>query len=108
MEMTPTKLRQPEAKIQALQNQFVRTIIGKLWQGEIVISWAKGRHMFLTYDESYLIQCSAEHRTSTTSFQYMVHGPDTERRKGWAKAIADGALVLKTNKISNVGSFCVW
>ena len=37
-EMTQTKLQQPEAKVQRLQYQFVRTIIGKLWQGEIVVS----------------------------------------------------------------------
>jgi hypothetical protein len=50
-ETTPTKLVQPEAKVQSLQNTFVNTIINKLWYGKIDIPWARGRHMFLTYTE---------------------------------------------------------
>ena len=107
-ETTPTKLRQPEAVVQALQNEFVSTIIEHLWDGDIVVSWAEGRHMFLSYDESHPILCSADCRTSVTSFQYTVLSPDNEQRKGRVKAIADGALVLKTNKISNANKFCIW
>ena len=48
---TPNKLVQAEAKVQSLQNTFVQTIINELWFGKIVIPWAQGRHMFLTYTE---------------------------------------------------------
>lgn len=48
---TPTKLDQPEAKVQSLQNKFVDAIITKLWFGQIDVGWAEGRHMFLTYSE---------------------------------------------------------
>jgi len=51
METTPVKLVQAEAKVQSLQNTFVKTIINKLWLGKVDIPWAKGRHMFLTYTE---------------------------------------------------------
>ena len=51
-EGTPNKLAQPEAKVQALQNTFVRNIINQLWLGDIPITWARGRKMFLTYTES--------------------------------------------------------
>ena len=50
-ETTPTKLVHPEAKVQSLQNEFVKTILSKLWWGQVDITWAKGRHMFLTYTE---------------------------------------------------------
>ena len=50
-ETTPNKLAHPEAKVQSLQNKFVDTIINKLWGGQINVSWAKGRHMFLNYAE---------------------------------------------------------
>ena len=50
-ETTPVKLTHPEAKVQALQNTFVKTIINRLWFGKIDIPWARGRHMFLTYTE---------------------------------------------------------
>jgi hypothetical protein len=50
-ETTPTKLVHPEAKVQSLQNEFVKIILSKLWWGQIDITWAKGRHMFLTYTE---------------------------------------------------------
>ena len=49
---TPTKLDQPEAKVQSLQNKFVDVIITELWAGKIHIPWAEGRRMFLTYEES--------------------------------------------------------
>ena len=51
-ETTPTKLLQPEAKVQSLQNTFVKIIINSLWLGKVDIPWVKGRHMFLTYTES--------------------------------------------------------
>ena len=34
-EATPTKLVHPEAKVQALQDTFVKTIINTLWLGKI-------------------------------------------------------------------------
>jgi len=52
-ESTPEKLVHLEAKVQSLQNTFVNTIIYKLWLGPIDITWAKGRHMFLTYTELF-------------------------------------------------------
>ena len=52
-ETTPNKLIQPEAKVQALQNSFVKNIINHLWFGEINIQWARGRRMFLTYTEFF-------------------------------------------------------
>jgi len=50
-ETTPNKLEQAEAKVQALQNTFVRNIINQLWRGAIPIPWARGRRMILTYTE---------------------------------------------------------
>lgn len=50
-ESTPNKLVHAEAKVQSLQNIFVQTIINELWFGKVVIPWAQGRHMFLTYAE---------------------------------------------------------
>ena len=50
-ETTPNKLVQVEAKVQALQNSFVKAIINQLWLGQIGIPWARGRKMFLTYAE---------------------------------------------------------
>jgi hypothetical protein len=52
-ESTPNKLVQPEVKVQALQNTFVRTVINQLWLGDIPIRWASGRKMFLTYTEFF-------------------------------------------------------
>jgi len=52
-ETTPNKLAQPEAKVQALQDSFARTIINQLWFGQIGIPWARGRKMFLTYTEFF-------------------------------------------------------
>ena len=49
-ETTPNKLGQPEAKVQSLQDAFVRNIIIKLWRGKVGVDWARNRHMFLTYD----------------------------------------------------------
>lgn len=50
-ETTPIKLVHPEAKVQSLQNTFVKSIINKLWLGKVGIPWARGRHIFLTYTE---------------------------------------------------------
>lgn len=54
-ETTPNKLVQPEAKVQALQNTFVKNIINELWMGEIKVPWVKGRHVFLSYTEFSLV-----------------------------------------------------
>jgi hypothetical protein len=50
-ETTPRKLDRPEARVQSLQDEFVKTLIRYLWWGQVNISWARGRHMFLTYTE---------------------------------------------------------
>jgi hypothetical protein len=55
-ESTPNKLVHSEAKVQALQNMFVHTIINEVWLGSIDIPWAKGRHMFLTYAECVFLE----------------------------------------------------
>jgi hypothetical protein len=53
-ETTPTKLTQPEAHVQSLQNTFVNIIMRTIWSaGQINIPWAEGRRMFLTYDKYY-------------------------------------------------------
>jgi hypothetical protein len=52
-ETTPVKLKKPEAYVQSLQNTFVNTIVLELWYGQIDVPWAKGRHMFLTYDKYF-------------------------------------------------------
>jgi hypothetical protein len=54
-ESTPNRLVHAEAKVQSLQNTFVQTIIKALWFDKIVIPWAQGRVMFLTYAEFFLI-----------------------------------------------------
>lgn len=51
-ETTPTKLDQPEAKVQSLQNNFVAAIIKDVWwTRRIDVSWGEERRMFLTYSE---------------------------------------------------------
>jgi hypothetical protein len=53
-ETTPTKLTQPEAHVQSLQNSFVKEIMRRLWSGaQLKVPWAEGRRMFLTYDKYY-------------------------------------------------------
>jgi hypothetical protein len=50
-ETTPHKLDHPEAKVQSLQDEFEKTFIRHIWWGEVDVSWAQGRRMFLTYSE---------------------------------------------------------
>jgi len=57
-EITPNKLVHSEAKVQALQNVFVYTMINEVWLGIIGISWVKGRKMFLTYTELIFLETS--------------------------------------------------
>ena len=57
-ETTPNKLVHSEAKVQALQNVFVYTMINEIWLGIIGISWVKGRKMFLTYTELIFLETS--------------------------------------------------
>lgn len=45
----PQKLEQAEAYVQEIQNTFVRTMWKLLWEGDVPISWARGRKMWLTY-----------------------------------------------------------
>jgi hypothetical protein len=52
-ESTPTKLAHPEARVQSLQDEFVKTLIRDLWWGKVDVSWARGRRMFLTYSEYF-------------------------------------------------------
>ena len=42
------------------------------------------------------------------SFQYARSGPSGEVFLGRVKAIEDGALVLKTNKVKDKSRYCVW
>lgn len=51
-ETTPKKMCHPETKVQSLQNKFMEALINTIWMGEVVIPWAQGRKMFLSYDES--------------------------------------------------------
>jgi len=48
---TPKKLLQPEAKIQALQKDFIGVILNKVYDGHVGVHWARGRHMHLSYHE---------------------------------------------------------
>lgn len=50
-ETTPKKMYHPETKVQSLQNKFMEALINTIWMGEVVIPWAQGRKMFLSYDE---------------------------------------------------------
>lgn len=59
-ETTPTKLDHPEAKVQSLQDRFVSTIIAKVWWGQVDITWAQGRRLFLTYTEFSSLVSSAD------------------------------------------------
>jgi hypothetical protein len=48
---TPKLLLQPEAKIQALQKDFIGVILNKVYDGHVSVHWARGRHMHLSYHE---------------------------------------------------------
>jgi hypothetical protein len=48
-ESTPKKLYHPEAKVQDLQDTFVKLILVELWKGSVPIRWVTGRKMFMTY-----------------------------------------------------------
>jgi len=54
---TPTKLLQPEAKIQALQTYFIEVILNRVWGGHIDVHWARGRQMHLSYHECIPLLC---------------------------------------------------
>lgn len=45
----PQKLEQAEAYVQEIQNMFVHTMLKLLWEGDVPISWARGRKMWLAY-----------------------------------------------------------
>jgi hypothetical protein len=107
-ETTPIKLVHPEAKVQALQNTFVKTIIDTLWVGKVDIPWAKGRHMFLTYTEYPISYSPLTCRTNNMSFQYSLRSNSNETIIGRVRAIADGALRLKTNKIKDERKYGIW
>ena len=107
-ETTPTKLLQPEAKVQSLQNTFVKIIINTLWLGKVDVPWVKGRHMFLTYTESPHVLHNTYNRTNNTSFQYTLCGSVDQILIGRVRAIADGALRLKTNKLKDPKKYGVW
>ena len=51
-ETTPRKWTHSEAKVQALLNAFVKTLVNGLWYGNIDMPWVKGRYMYMTYNES--------------------------------------------------------
>jgi hypothetical protein len=119
-ETTPTKLTQPEAHVQSLQNTFVNVIMRRLWsRGQLDVPWAEGRQMFLTYDKYFPLTTTlfifADCRTCNTSFQYTMHRQADKENVGQGeillgrvKAIADGALRLKTNKIKSPSKFVNW
>jgi hypothetical protein len=107
-ETTPNKLVQAEPKVQALQNEFVKCILTKMWASEIPLSWVKGRRMSLIYSEYCPHHFTAYHRTSRMSFQYTVRRNEEEVLIGRVKAIADGCLRLRTNKRTNPDAFCYW
>lgn len=107
-ETTPVKLVHPEAKVQSLQNTFVNTIINKLWLGKVDISWAMGRHMFLSYTEFPLSTFFTYDRTNNTSFRYSLRSNSNEIIIGRVRAIADGALRLKTNKAKDGKKYGIW
>ena len=50
-ETTPKKMYHPETKVQSLQNKFMESLINIIWMGEVVVPWAQGRKLFLSYDE---------------------------------------------------------
>jgi hypothetical protein len=52
-ETTPRKLDHPEAKVQSLQDEFVKMLIRHLWWRQVDIFWAQGRRMVLTYTEYF-------------------------------------------------------
>ena len=50
-ETTPNKLIHAEAKVQSLQNDFVKCVLSTLWSSRIQLSWVSGRKMYLVYEE---------------------------------------------------------
>jgi hypothetical protein len=56
-----------------------------------------------------IVLYSADCRTSDTSFQYILGiNNDGKPLKGRVRAIADGALILKTNKAKHPDSMLIW
>ena len=108
-ETTPTKWTHPETKVQSLLNTFVKALVNGLWDGNIKMPWVTGRYMYLTYSEYSLHVISANWRTSDTSFQYILGiDDDGNPLRGRVRAIADGALILKTNKAKDPNSTLIW
>ena len=106
---TPNKLLQPEAKIQALQKDFIGVILNKVYGGHVGVHWAKGRHMHLSYHEYLRFHYAiADDSTSATSFEYTVRLNENETLKGRVKATADGALRPITNKPPETKPRFVW
>src|SRR5439155_5578327 len=89
-------------------NTFVKIIINTLWLGKVDVPWVKGRHMFLTYTESPHVLHNTYNRTNNTSFQYTLRGTVDQILIGQVRAIADGALRLKTNKLKDPKKYGVW
>jgi hypothetical protein len=48
-ETTPTKIVHPEPMTQSLQDELMKTLIHKIWRGEVQISWARNRKMYMDY-----------------------------------------------------------
>jgi hypothetical protein len=63
--------------------------------------------MFLTYIE-YSPPFCTNNRTNKTSFQYTKLGAEGQPVIGRVKAVADGALILKTNKAKDDKKYCIW
>lgn len=106
-ETTPTRWTQPEIMVQQFQNQFITRIINTIWRGSIRMPWITGRKMVLQYRPYLPTQRRAYCRTSKTSFEFKL-SKDGESRTGRVTAIADGALVLITDKAKDPNSTCIW
>lgn len=106
-ETTPTKMVQAEAHIQSLQNTLVETLIGDIWMGEVDISWAQNRRMYMEYRPYIPNFCSADCRNFTSSFRCRLDGNNGEADDR-ITAKPDGVLTLVTNKKSDPNSKVIW
>lgn len=46
---TPTKIVHPETMTQSLQDELMKTLIHRIWRGEVQISWARNRKVYMDY-----------------------------------------------------------
>lgn len=71
-ETTPTKLVQPEAKVQSLQNKFVDSIINHLWFGKVDEPWVKdvGCSLHILSSISFALCLQLERRIHRFNIHY--------------------------------------